>query len=41
MLTLEMVFAILYKQLNYAVDKTIDTGYTAVPALFIALLAQF
>ena len=32
-LTLEMVLVVLYKYLNCAVDKTIDTGYTTVLAL--------
>ena len=29
-LTLDMIFVVLYKQLNCAVDKTIDAGHTAV-----------
>ena len=24
-----MIFVVLYKYLNYAIDKTIDTGHTA------------
>ena len=28
-----MALVVLYKDLNFAVDKTIDTGYTTVVAL--------